>query len=148
MNFRGASFMDKVSPEPNSGCWLWTASLDSRGYGQLTLNGKLFRAHRVSYQMHKGPIPDGLHVCHACDVPSCCNPDHLFLGTNLENIQDRCKKGRTPAGEKHWMSKLTSQQVAEIRAKLADGRTQKSVAQEYGMSQSHISDIHRRKLWK
>ena len=84
-------FLDKISPEPNSGCWLWDASLDGKGYGQFmtSQNGKpkLLRAHRVSYEMHKGPIPEGLDLDHLCRVPSCVNPDHLEPVTRSENLR-------------------------------------------------------------
>lgn len=90
-------FFRYAFPEPNTGCWLWGASLKEGkcgGYGQLKVNGKEVTAHRVSYMIHKGPIPKGLYVLHTCDVRSCVNPDHLFLGTQKDNIHDMMKKGR------------------------------------------------------
>ena len=84
-------FLDKISPEPNSGCWLWDASLDGKGYGQFMVpqDGvrKLKRAHRISYEMYKGPIPEGLDLDHLCRVPSCVNPDHLEPVTRGENLR-------------------------------------------------------------
>lgn len=83
-------------PEPNSGCWLWVGGTrDKRGYGNWIRQGFDTRsAHRISWMMHKGPIPDGLHVLHKCDVTLCVNPEHLFLGTNQDNIDDKVRKGR------------------------------------------------------
>lgn len=82
-----------VEPEPNSGCWLWTAGLGGSGYGALRY-GTPTRAHRVSYMVFVGPITDGLFVCHRCDTPLCVNPDHLFLGTAKDNAVDAMRKGR------------------------------------------------------
>lgn len=87
-------FMQYVYMEPMSGCWLWTGSIAQHGYGVFGIKGHSQRAHRVSWAMHRGKIPDGLYVCHRCDVPSCVNPAHLFLGTQRDNIHDCIKKGR------------------------------------------------------
>lgn len=90
--------MRYVSPEPMSGCWLWTGGLHgngkSSGYGSFGLGGKPVKAHRASFMLLKGPIPKGMSVCHKCDVRSCVNPDHLFLGTQRDNVLDMHKKGR------------------------------------------------------
>lgn len=86
-------------------CWLWIGAKDTKGYGALTSNYKTLRAHRYSYLLHRGPIPEGLHVCHSCDTPACVNPDHLWLGTNKENHKDKIEKGRIPTGPNHWNQK-------------------------------------------
>lgn len=87
-------------------CWIWDTQ-QKHGYGQLRAFGKLYRAHRFSYELHFGPIPEGLFVCHKCDNPPCVNPDHLFLGTAKDNIQDMIAKGRRPdiSGDKNGMRK-------------------------------------------
>lgn len=87
-------FESYISPEPNSGCWLWTASLDRKGYGHMVVDGRLMPAHRLAYERYVGPIPAGLLACHKCDVRCCVNPDHLFIGTHADNMQDMVRKGR------------------------------------------------------
>ena len=89
-----ARFMDKVSPEPMSGCWLWTGSTDGWGYGQFHLEGKNRKANRVSWWLRRGPIPDGVLVLHICHVPQCVNPDHLYLGSHQNNSDDSVRSGR------------------------------------------------------
>ena len=83
----------------SNSCWIWSASKDKKGYGNFR-NIKMERAHRFSYETYKGPIPEDMYVCHSCDVPSCVNPDHLWLGTAKDNSQDRDKKGRHNCGNK------------------------------------------------
>ena len=85
---------ERVELEPNTGCWLWSLHLDRYGYGQTAHKSKRITAHRLSYIAFKGPIPNGLSVCHKCDTPACINPDHLWLGTNKQNAEDSVKKGR------------------------------------------------------
>lgn len=87
-------FNSRHIPVPESGCWLWEGAVDRYGYGKIRDNCHRVQAHRVSWILHNGPIPEGLCVLHKCDVPGCVNPDHLFLGTNKDNTQDALKKGR------------------------------------------------------
>jgi hypothetical protein len=93
-------FFDKIMPEPNTGCWLWAGRLHYKGYGEIGFFSKKQKAHRVSWLLHKGEIPDGLFVCHKCDTPACVNPDHLFLGDNKDNIDDSVRKKRHASSRK------------------------------------------------
>lgn len=108
-------------------------------------NGKYRLAHRVAYELFIGPIPEGLVVCHRCDIPLCVNPSHLFLGTPMDNQRDKIKKGRQAKGAKSGTPKLTEQDIREIRA--ASG-SQQSIADRYGCSQVRVSQIKRGKGWR
>jgi HNH endonuclease len=92
------SLMKRVTIQPN-GCWVWTGRVNHKGYGKTSWQGKDKRVHRIFYEHHHGPIPEGLQVCHRCDNPPCCNPDHLFAGTALDNEWDKIAKGRRPMGQ-------------------------------------------------
>ena len=87
-------FHKKYIPEPMSGCWLWEGSANEDGYGYISKKNIIVYAHRVSWELHRGPIPEGLCVLHTCDTPACVNPDHLWLGTHTDNVRDSVKKGR------------------------------------------------------
>lgn len=136
-----------------SGCWEFTGHRNSQGYGYVRILDKTFRAHRVSYQYFKGEIPDGFCVCHSCDNPPCCNPDHLWAGTRTENIRDASKKGRLSGerpnaqGEKHGSSILRDDQVLQIVEEVKKGRHHQVVADEFGISRTTIFDICRGKSW-
>ncbi len=136
-------------------CWPWTGSIDRYGYGYLGEGGsvrngaKYIKAHRVVWELTYGPIPNGLQVLHHCDDPQCCRPDHLFLGTNLDNAKDRHAKGRDPRGEKHGNAKLTDEAVREIRRRYAAGGiSQQNLADEFGVNQTIVSDVVRRVYWQ
>lgn len=135
-----ARFWEKVRKTP--GCWLWTGAIfKAGGYGKIALgaaNDGTDRAHRVSYRLHFGEIPSGSLVCHTCDIPSCVRPDHLFLGTSLENSRDMVRKGRQRSGN----TKLTIHEVREIR-RLSDPKrfTQTALASIFGVDRRTISDI-------
>jgi len=145
-----ARFHTKYIPEPNSGCWLWTAALSHKGYGVLRYVGRWARAHRVSWKILRGPIPNGLHVCHKCDNRLCVNPDHLFLGTNDDNVADMIEKGRHLAGrrfgEQNATAKLTASKVAEIRRSRTI-RSSRSLAREFGISHTTILRIWTGQYW-
>lgn len=133
-------FMDKVSPEPMSGCWLWTASLRGSGYGAFRFGSKVVRAHRVAYELLIGPIPegDGYHgtcVLHTCDTRSCVNPDHLWLGTHTDNMHDRDSKGRGAKGGANGGSKLNKAQVAAI---FSSTKTKTEIAAIFGISKRYV----------
>lgn len=128
-----------------SGCWEWTRARLKGGYGQVKRGGKTLRAHRMMYEHEHGDIPEGMLVCHTCDNPSCVNPDHLWLGTTGDNVQDKVKKGRqrgAPRGERHPAAKLTQRQAEDVRAEYARGtHTQAELARQYGISQAQVSGI-------
>ena len=129
------------------GCWLWTGWVRPSGHGGFRLDGKDVGAHRASYLLHNGPIPDGLHVCHHCDNPPCVNPTHLFLGTHADNMADMGRKGRIPSGEKHHASKLTWHAVREIRQAHRDGARQSDLAVLYGVTHATMQDVLRHRSW-
>lgn len=137
---------------PN-GCWLWIGGHGARGYPHFYAKGKTLLAHRVSWELHRGPIPKGLDVCHNCptgDNPLCVNPDHLFLGTHTENMLDMLRKGRRRCwGEKARTAKLSESQVSEIRSRWRSGSVnQQELAIEYGVRQTTISRIVLGQSWK
>jgi len=139
-------FYEEVLPEPNTGCWLWTGAVHSerKPYGRFGFEGRTVAAHRMSYQLHKGRIPTGMFVCHKCDNPNCVNPDHLFLGTYLDNIQDRNRKGRQARGTRHGRSKLTPQQVLAIR-KMTGG--DREIGAKFGIKTEQARRIRLRINW-
>lgn len=127
-----------------NGCWNWTKSKDSHGYGRIYKGGggsrEFLLVHRLSWLLFNGPISDDLCVLHKCDNPACVNPEHLFLGTHKDNMQDRDKKGRQ-------LKKLTNQQREEVKnLALIDTMTQAEIARIYGVSQQTISNIVRNTL--
>lgn len=95
--------------QKSDGCWLWLGTKSADGYGSIRHAGKMRKAHRVAYELMRGVIPDGGQICHHCDNPACVNPDHLFVGTNRDNMIDRQRKGRSknlfPTGDQHPRSK-------------------------------------------
>lgn len=144
-------FEEKYEPEPNTGCWLWTAALDSKGYGVIgTGPHKVDRAHRVSYRLFKGD-PTGLDVCHRCDTPACVNPDHLFLGTAKDNIQDMIRKGRkNPAvGERSGAAVLTDKDVCDIRRMYREGGwSHRRLGAHFNVSHTAIGWVLRGNSWR
>jgi hypothetical protein len=130
-------------------CWLWNGSRTPNGYGKF---GKDY-AHRLIWEILVGPIPDGLIVCHHCDVKNCVNPDHLFVGTYADNTADMVQKGRqrwdvNKAGERNGRATFTREQVERIRAEADQGTSQKELIQRYAAPQSTINHIVRRYTWK
>ena len=134
----------------SDGCWEWTAGRFDTGYGAFCSARKTLYAHRVSWQLTNGKIPDGLFVCHRCDNRGCVRPDHLFLGTNRDNQIDAREKGRLrpPRGESHGAAKLTAAAVELARFMRRDGLKQKEVASILGVSRQTISNIERGIVWR
>ncbi len=131
---------------PESGCWLWIGSLTNNGYGRMTFGAKTeFLAHRVSYEQKYGKIPDGKFALHKCDVKSCVNPDHIFIGTQQENMTDKVKKNRQAKGESHGMSKLTKEQATE--AKFSGAKTSE-LAKKFNCSAVIIRQIRSGLYWR
>lgn len=128
-----SKFWRKVdsSGGPNA-CWLWTGCANARGYGQTSLNGKPCLAHRKAYSLHNERDPGELLVCHTCDTPRCCNPAHLFLGSNADNMADMASKGRARC------STLTAGQVEGMLARIANGERPSVVCDEAGVHRSAI----------
>jgi len=144
-------FMDKVMPEPNTGCWLGLWKINHGGYCQSkkrTNDGILIRgAHRISYYMHFGAFDYSLSVCHKCDVPCCVNPDHLFLGTMSENILDMHRKGRNVRGSKCHTSKLSNEDVLNIVELKKLGHKIVDLSNKYNVDRVSIGDILQGKFW-
>lgn len=143
-------FWSKVNITSDNGCWEWKNYRDNFGYGTIWWKGKPRLAHRVAYEISNGDIDNNLLVCHRCDNPKCCNPDHLFLGTNKDNVIDRNKKGRQarPKGESNSQSKLTWEIAGEIRRRYQSGGvSQRSLASEYGVNQSQVYRIVNNLRW-
>lgn len=143
-------FYRNVEFDTFGGCWLWAGAMPQKtGYGTMQHNGRSVGAHRISYLLHKGPIPAGLFVCHKCDVPACVNPDHLFLGTVADNANDMYRKGRgnTAIGEDHAKAKITEADVPKILARLLIGHSCAVIAADYGVTDCAINAIRRGKSW-
>lgn len=136
----------KTKVDPITGCWEWTASKTSSGYGKIFVVGKLRAAHRVSYEMRHGAIPNGMRVLHRCDNPACINPDHLFLGSDADNVADMISKGRQQKGSRHYKAKLSENDVRAIRS--AKNETPNNLAKQFGVTAATISFIRSGKIWK
>lgn len=144
-------FEEKVVRDPNSGCWLWSGCLSRGDYGKIGSGGnrgQTLPAHRVAFEIYRGPIPDGLCTLHKCDVRACVNPDHLFLGTKKDNTAAMMAKNRHRMGgthgERHGRAKLTIEQVRHIRERKM---LQREYAALYGIKQVSVSAIMRGVNW-
>lgn len=142
-------FWNKI--DKSTDCWNWQAGKDRWGYGRFRLGARSLGAHRIAYQLTYGTIPDGMCVCHRCDNPACCNPSHLFLGTDGDNARDRNAKGRAANvhGEQHGRSKFTVEDVKRIRAMYQTGQCSfRGLAKLFNVSRATITDLITHKTWK
>lgn len=136
------------------GCWEWTWSKDNKGYGMMGMPSRnAVKVHRISWAIHYGQIPEGLCVLHHCDNPPCVRPDHLFVGTNLDNIINKMEKGRAALpmirGEGHGLAKLNAEQVLQIRELYATGKfSYREVGERFGVFLTNIRSIVKRESWK
>lgn len=146
-------FWDKVNKcgplHPKLGrCWEFVTAKRCKGYKMLSVKSGEYLAHRISWTLHNGPIPDGVKVLHHCDNRGCVNPSHLFLGSLQDNMDDMVSKGRSMKGSKSPTSKLTEVKVKEIRRLYATGKhTQQELADSFGVNQTNIGFIIRRRSW-
>lgn len=137
-------FWKKVGTPTDTDCWTWLGNRQPSGHGYIQIFRVRWMAHRLSYFINKGEIPEGLNVNHTCDNAWCVNPDHLYAGTQQENMKDVRERGRQAKGEKHGMCKLTQQQVDVIRSSTL---TDAELAKHFQVSQSHIWNIKNKKRW-
>lgn len=141
-----SKFLTKVNKTDT--CWLWTGRLDGGGYGRFSIDGIWNKAHRVSYQLFKGGIPDGLVVRHLCNVRACVNPDHLETGTQKDNVADMFRTNRPDrTGDRSHARKISEADVREIRQWREFGYTQQAIGDAFGLNQGHISTILAGKHW-
>lgn len=144
-----ANFHDQYDVDEASGCWIWRRFLNG-GYGAVKIGHRSIRAHRYSYELHRGPIPEGAVVRHRCDRTSCVNPDHLEIGTQADNVRDAVERGRARGapGARNAKAKLTPEQVLEIRRRSDNGETRIALSREYGVAATMISNIARGESWR
>ena len=141
--------------EKSEGCWIWTGGTNADGYGGFWLSKtetssvrRKWRASRLAWIWEHGPIPPGMFVCHKCDVPACVRPDHLFLGTNRENMRDAASKGRVCKGVSHHLAVLTPEAVRDIRRRAANGEIHFHIAKSLGINSGTVWKILNGLTWK
>jgi hypothetical protein len=136
-------FMERVEFDPFGGCWLWARHKSQSEYGATMIRGKHVLAHRLSWEIHRGPIPGGMFVCHKCDVRMCVNPDHLFLGTHAENMADMIAKGR-----RRTVAKITEADARRVLSLLRSGVGPTEAARRVGVTASTARNIAYGNSWK
>lgn len=145
-----AKFWERV--DKRGDCWLWTGAINNHGYGNVSHQGKYWKAHRLAWALTHGDIPPGMQVLHRCDNPPCVRPDHLWLGTHTDNMRDRAEKGRHSVGNRrgsrHPLAKLTETDVRTIRDSLLGSMSHREIAERYGVTPNNIYRIATRKSWR
>ena len=139
------SIYHSIIPE-EKGCLIWPLGC-LKGYGRVSINGKVWASHRWAYTVFKGVIPKGIFVCHKCDIRPCINPSHLFLGTHQDNVDDCISKGRKPRGVLHKSSKLTALEVVIIRS-LSSSHTHAEISKRFNVCRQQITRIINRQRWR
>jgi len=142
-----AYFEARVEKDEATGCWNWKLAVDRDGYGALKDGDLNVRAHRGAWEAVNGPITKGLWACHACDNRRCCNPAHLFIGTNDDNVRDRDSKGRTLKGSDNGHSKMVEHDVSIIKMLLGLGVRNHRLATLFDVSPPTIGDIKHGRTW-
>jgi hypothetical protein len=138
-----------LTEDDGDGCWLWPGAQSRHGYGLIACGAQgMVHAHRVAYELTSGPIPAGAFVCHRCNHRACLRPDHLFLGSRVESVANRCAKGHTARGARQGRAKLTAMDVHQIRALLDAGATQQTIARQFAVCHQTIHDIKSRRSWR
>lgn len=134
--------------EKTEGCWIWSGTIvEGRGQIGSIRPTKRHKAHRVSWMIHKGDIPTGLLVCHKCDNGLCVNPDHLFLGTTRDNMNDKVRKGRQYRGNRHHNAKLTFEKAQEMRRLFSAGKTRIELCSIYGVGKEAVANVIFGEAW-
>lgn len=131
-----------------SGCFNWKLFRNKKGYGRMKVDGQHRPAHRVSYQVFRKAVPEGLFVLHECDNPACVNPAHLFLGTNLDNVRDSVAKGRNSRGERHGRSKLSDANIQEVTKRYSGGESIKNLSLAFNVTVRTMNEVLRGKSFK
>lgn len=136
--------------EKTDGCWLWTGAVAQFGHGKIIdwPSGKYKSTHRVSWELAHGPVPMGMQVCHRCDVPRCVRPDHLFLGTQADNLADMRSKGRAPVGDRNGQARLSDDDVRLIHAAVKAGERTRDIAVRFGIGKGHVLQVARATRWR
>lgn len=143
-----ARFDKYVDRRGGDECWPWLAARLKNGYGKFRLKGRTVSAHRASYTLNKGPIPDGLLIRHTCDNKPCVNPNHLITGTSLDNSRDAVERNLIPRGEVQGRAKLTLRQVEEIRAILrGPHESNRAIGARFGVSKATVQRISAGRGW-